>query len=82
MKILITGGAGCLGSNLLQALLPIVHQIGVFNNLDSVAKKSVPNRCNFFVGDLARLVLYFVEGTKVQSLTILSQKACCEQLLV
>jgi nucleoside-diphosphate-sugar epimerase len=82
MKILITGGAGCLGSNLIEAWLPIGHQICVFNNLDSVAKKSVPDRCKFFVADLVMLVLYIVEATKVQNITFLSKEGCCEQLVV
>jgi nucleoside-diphosphate-sugar epimerase len=42
MKVLITGGAGCLGSNLLEKLLPDGHQILVIDNFVTGTKEVVP----------------------------------------
>jgi UDP-glucose 4-epimerase len=32
MKLLITGGAGCLGSNLIERYFPLGHEIMVIDN--------------------------------------------------
>jgi nucleoside-diphosphate-sugar epimerase len=42
MKVLITGGAGCLGSNLLEKLLPDGHQVLVIDNFVTGSKEVVP----------------------------------------
>src|SRR5882672_8793830 len=42
MKILITGGAGCLGSNLIEALLPQGHDILVIDNFATGRREVVP----------------------------------------
>lgn len=42
MRILITGGAGCLGSNLVEHYLPIGHEILVIDNFATGNKKVVP----------------------------------------
>ena len=41
-RILITGGAGCLGSNLLEAWLPHGHQICVLDNFVTGKREVVP----------------------------------------
>jgi UDP-glucose 4-epimerase len=43
MKILITGGAGCLGSNLIEHWLPKGHQIMVIDNFATGKREVVPN---------------------------------------
>jgi UDP-glucose 4-epimerase len=43
MKILITGGAGCLGSNLIEYWLPKVHEIFVIDNFATGKREVVPN---------------------------------------
>lgn len=53
MRILITGGAGCLGSNLIEHWLPQGHEILVIDNFTTGKREVVPN--------LPRLSL--VEGT-------------------
>jgi UDP-glucose 4-epimerase len=40
MKILITGGAGFIGSNIADTLLAKVHDVVVFDNLSSGKKKT------------------------------------------
>lgn len=43
MRILITGGAGCLGSNLLEHWLPQQHEILVIDNFATGKREVVPN---------------------------------------
>lgn len=54
MKVLITGGAGCLGSNLVEHWLPLGHEILVIDNFIT-GKKSV------LLGNIDRLTV--VEGS-------------------
>lgn len=42
MKILITGGAGCLGSNIIEQLLPKGHEILVVDNFATGKREVVP----------------------------------------
>ena len=42
MRILITGGAGCLGSNLVEHLLPLGHQILVIDNFATGRREVLP----------------------------------------
>jgi UDP-glucose 4-epimerase len=42
MRILITGGAGCLGSNLIEHWLPRGHQIFVIDNFSTGKREVVP----------------------------------------
>jgi UDP-glucose 4-epimerase len=44
MNILITGGAGCLGSNLIEHWLPLGHQIYVIDNFVTGKREVVPER--------------------------------------
>lgn len=57
MKILITGGAGCLGSNLIERLLPQGHEILVVDNFATGRREVVP--------DIAGLKV--IEGTIADS---------------
>lgn len=43
MKILITGGAGCLGSNLIEKWLPAGHEILVIDNFATGRREVVPD---------------------------------------
>lgn len=43
MKILITGGAGCLGSNLIEKWLPVGHEILVIDNFATGRREVVPD---------------------------------------
>ena len=42
MRILITGGAGCLGSNLIEHWLPQGHEIFVIDNFTTGNREVVP----------------------------------------
>ena len=49
MRILITGGAGCLGSNLIEEWLPSGHEILVIDNFATGRREVVPNVDNLTV---------------------------------
>ena len=58
MRILITGGAGCLGSNLIEHWLPQGHEIFVIDNFATGKREVVPSVrgltvCEGSVGDAA-----------------------------
>lgn len=59
MRILITGGAGCLGSNLIEHWLPKDHQIMVIDNFVTGKREVVPNVDGLTVveGDIANAQL-------------------------
>jgi UDP-glucose 4-epimerase len=44
MRLLITGGAGCLGSNLVEAYLPLGHEIMVIDNFATGRREVLPER--------------------------------------
>ncbi len=73
-KIFITGGAGFIGSHLIQSLLPLGHEITVFDNLHpqihgiNPAKPEWMDRVTFFkesVEDKAALMRAFSADTDV-----------------
>jgi UDP-glucose 4-epimerase len=52
MKILITGGAGFIGSNIADALLDKGHDVIVFDNLSSGKKENVDKKAKFYKADI------------------------------
>jgi UDP-glucose 4-epimerase len=52
-RILVTGGAGYIGSICVEELLNAGHVVGVFDNLSEGHRKAVDSRARFFQGDLA-----------------------------
>src|ERR1700689_4491449 len=53
MKILVTGGAGYIGSVVAGELLQAGHQVVVFDNLSRGHRQAVPQNAELIVGDLA-----------------------------
>jgi len=53
MKILVTGGAGYIGSVVAGELLQAGHQVVVFDNLSRGHRQAVPQKAELVVGDLA-----------------------------
>lgn len=51
-KILITGGAGFIGSHLAGELLALGHTVGVYDNLRTGKRENLPQQINFFNGDI------------------------------
>jgi UDP-glucose 4-epimerase len=52
MKILITGGAGFIGSNIADALLAKGYDVIVFDNLSSGKKENVNKKAKFYKADI------------------------------
>ena len=53
MRILVTGGAGYIGSVVAEELLLAKHQVVVFDNLSRGHRQAVPKDAELIVGDLA-----------------------------
>ena len=53
MKVLVTGGAGYIGSVVAEELLQAGHQVVVFDNLSRGHRQAVPKNAELAVGDLA-----------------------------
>ena len=53
MKVLVTGGAGYIGSVVAEELLQAGHQVVVFDNLSRGHRQAVPKDAELIVGELA-----------------------------
>jgi UDP-glucose 4-epimerase len=53
MRVLVTGGAGYIGSVVSAELIAAGHEVVVFDNLSQGHRASVPERATLIVGDLA-----------------------------
>ena len=54
MKVLVTGGAGYIGSVAAEELIKAGHTVVVFDNLSRGHREAVPEQAAFFHGDLLR----------------------------
>src|SRR3990167_3741791 len=52
MKVLVTGGAGFIGSHVVKILLDKGHKVVVLDNLLSSKKASVNRRAELIIGDI------------------------------
>ena len=52
-KILVTGGAGYIGSICVEEMLDAGYEVAVFDNLSEGHRSAVDPRALFFQGDLA-----------------------------
>jgi UDP-glucose 4-epimerase len=53
MKVLVTGGAGYIGSAVVGQLVAVGHEVVVFDNLSRGHRKAVPDGVDLVVGDIA-----------------------------
>lgn len=52
MKILVTGGAGFVGSNLVDSLLETEHRVSVIDNLSTGKKEYINKKTKFYCADI------------------------------
>ena len=56
MRILVTGGAGFIGSTVADRFVGLGHEVAVFDNLSSGFREFVNPRAKFYEGDLAAAI--------------------------
>lgn len=52
MKVLVTGGAGFIGSNLVDGLIEAGHEVAVLDNLSTGKKENINEKATFFELDI------------------------------
>ena len=52
MKILVTGGAGFIGSHVARLLLAAGHSVTILDNLESGHKEAIPKEVKLVIGDI------------------------------
>src|SRR4051794_27324223 len=52
MKVLVTGGAGFIGSHVAEQLLGLGHEVAVLDNLSTGKRGNVPSGARSYVVDL------------------------------
>lgn len=57
MRILVTGGAGFIGSHIAEKLLELGHQVVVFDDLSTGSKENIPANASFVKGDITDAAL-------------------------
>ena len=72
MKILVTGGAGYIGSVTTRVLMESGHEVIVLDNLTRGNKDAIPNGVRFIKGDIAKLDRYIKRSDEIDAVVHLA----------
>ena len=69
MNILITGGAGYIGSKVALDLINKNHRVFIVDNLISGKKLNIPKKCTFYKCDISNRskILRIIEKNKIET---------------
>jgi UDP-glucose 4-epimerase len=67
MKLVVTGGAGYIGSNVAALLLEAGHEVIVYDNLSEGYQNAVPAAARFVKGDVADFAQAFSVDDKIEA---------------
>jgi UDP-glucose 4-epimerase len=73
MKILVTGGAGFIGTNLIKKLIDEGHNVQSIDNYDSGLKENEVDGCNYHTGDIQMVSLMDKDFDLIYHLAALSR---------
>jgi UDP-glucose 4-epimerase len=84
MKVLITGGAGYIGSCVASAFLKEGYQVCILDNLTTGFREAVPYGCSFFMGDVRdyELVRTILKNENIQGVVHLAAKLVVEESIL
>lgn len=76
MKVLVTGGAGYIGSHTAQVLLERDHQVVVLDNLSTGFQEAIPPGCEFVQGDIrdTNFVVNLLKSFKIEAVVHFAAK--------
>jgi UDP-glucose 4-epimerase len=74
MKILVTGGAGFIGTNLIKRLLTEGHEVHSLDNYDSGLVENHIEGCNYISGDIEQIEYWRGDLEQVNDICVIGIK--------